>query len=53
MTFKRLGICVRVSVVLSARPGSFASLYKEACAAPLIGTLVKSDSMSFSLSYIL
>ena len=39
---KRSAICAGVSVVRSARLGSFSSFYSAAC----IGTLVNSDSTS-------
>ena len=43
---KRSAIFARVSVVRSARLGSFSSFFSAACTAVSIGTLVNSDSMS-------
>ena len=43
---KRSAICAGVSVVRSARPGSFSSFCSVACTAVSIGTLVNSDSTS-------
>ena len=44
--FKRSAICAGVSVVRSARLGSFSSFCSAACTAASIGTLVNSDSTS-------
>ena len=41
---KRSAICAGVSVVRSARLGSFSSFRNAACTAASIGTLVNSDS---------
>ena len=46
MTARKSAICAGVSVVRSARPGSFSSFCSEACTAASIGTLVSSDSTS-------
>ena len=43
---KRSGICAGVSVVRSARLGSFSSFCSATSTAASIGTLVNSDSMS-------
>ena len=43
---KRSAICAGVSVVRSARPGSFSSFCSAACTAASIRTLVNSDSTS-------
>ena len=43
---KRSAICAGVSVVRSARLGSFSSFCSAACSAASIGTLVNSDSTS-------
>ena len=43
---KRSAICAGVSVVPSARLGSFSSFYSAVCTAASIGTLVNSDSTS-------
>ena len=43
---KRSAICAGVSVVRSARLGSFSSFCSAACTAASIGTLVNSDSTS-------
>ena len=43
---KRSAICAGVSVVRSARPGSFSSFCSAACTTASIGTLVNSDSTS-------
>ena len=43
---KRSAICAGVSVVWSARLGSFSSFCSAACTAASIGTLVNSDSTS-------
>ena len=43
---KRSAICAGVSMVRSARFGSFSSFCSAACTAASIGTLVNSDSMS-------
>ena len=43
---KRLATCAGVSVVRSARLGSFSSFCSAACTAASIGTLVRSDSTS-------
>ena len=44
--FKRSAICAGVSVVRSARLGSFSSFCSAACTAASIGTLVNSNSTS-------
>ena len=44
--FKRSAICGGVSVVQSARLGSFSNFSSVACTAASIGTLVNSDSTS-------
>ena len=44
--FKRSAICGGVSVVQSARLGSFSNFSSAACTAASIGTLVNSDSTS-------
>ena len=44
--FKRSAICGGVSVVQSARLGSFSSFSSVACIVASIGTLVNSDSTS-------
>ena len=43
---KRSATCAGVSVVRSARLGSFSSFCSAACTAASIGTLVRSDSTS-------
>ena len=43
---KRSAICAGVSLVRSARLGSFSSFCSAACTAASIGTLVNSDSTS-------
>ena len=43
---KRSAISAGVSVVRSARLGSLSNFRRTACTAPLIGTLVNSDSTS-------